>query len=348
MHYEIVAKGSYGVVISPNVNNMIEILFENKKASIPDKCIGKIFNKNNRDYVEKELIIIKRIMSIDNYETFTVPILNAGKISIKEVNDEPDILKLSDNTDELYQIVYQYGGRSITPKIRLLNISFTVFMNMIYNFYSGIQKLHNENIVHRDIKPVNVLYDDTCNKLNIIDYGLSCDVSNVYSNTEDDLYILGYMYMYNPPEFYIAYLVYENMKKGQSFEESIDISFRMMTNNSKELDVFYYEHYYKYNQSEPYNIYSYQQAFKKILDNIKTRQIKSFEQLFTEDIAFKSDIYSSSFVLKSLKKHIIFESVMQRQFFNDLYNMTYDLNPFTRKPVCEIIKFINENICIEV
>jgi hypothetical protein len=149
--------------------------------------------------------------------------------------------------------------------------------------------------------------------------------------------------MYNPPEFYIAYLLYENMKKGKSFEESIDLSFKIMANYTKELEIFYIEHYYKYNQNETYNIYSYRQAFRQMLDHIKLQNINTFDELFTKDITFKSDVYSSSFILKSLKKHIIFENVMQRQIFNELQNMTYDLNPFTRKNIDEILEFINEN-----
>jgi serine/threonine protein kinase len=343
MHYEIIAKGSYGVVITPSVNNVTETIFENNKVYIPHKYIGKLFNKDNKEDFEKELFIMKRIISIIDYEKFTVPIINASRISIKELKDEPDILKSLDKTVELYQIVYQYGGTSITSKLQILNISFSVFIHMISNFYSGIRKLHNANIIHRDIKPVNVLYDDENKKLNLIDYGLSCDVDNVYRDNKDDIYILGYMYMYNPPEFYVAYLLYENMKKGKSFEESIDLSFKIMTNYSKELEIFYYEHYYKYNQYEPYNIYSYRQAFQQMLDHIKLQNINTFDELFTKDITFKSDVYSSSFILKSLKKHIIFENVMQRQIFNELHNMTYDLNPFTRKNIDEILEFINEN-----
>jgi hypothetical protein len=80
-----------------------------------------------------------------------------------------------------------------------------------------------------------------------------------------------------------------------------------------------------------------------MLDHIKLQNINTFDELFTKDITFKSDVYSSSFILKSLKKHIIFENVMQRQIFNELQNMTYDLNPFTRKNIDEILEFINEN-----
>ena len=48
-------------------------------------------------------------------------------------------------------------------------------VSIIYNILSALNFVHSANIVHRDMKPANILMDDNC-QVKICDFGLSRSV----------------------------------------------------------------------------------------------------------------------------------------------------------------------------
>ena len=52
-----------------------------------------------------------------------------------------------------------------------------------YQILEGLNNLHKNNIVHRNIKLENLLLDSTMKHINIIDFGLSKNIKNVKLNT---------------------------------------------------------------------------------------------------------------------------------------------------------------------
>ena len=325
-NYDIIAKGSCSFIISECLPYDLDKMYITSNIKFPcSKMISKIFNEEHKYEFYTELEILKQVTEIPNYDKFTVPIFSAAKCKSK--------------TEPMYQIVMEYGGIPIN-KIRK-NMTYDCFVKLITDFYYGLQKLHEKGIVHRDIKPPNLLMDYDKMQFNIIDFGIACKVEDVYKK-DDDNYILSYRYMYHPPEFYAASLLYDNMKNGHDFVSSVDMVHNVLTNYGKELETFYMDHYYKYNNYEVYNMYSYKEAFSEFFATIKEQNYTCMSQVFTHNMAYKSDVYASSFLLKSLKRHIIFENIDQRKQYNELFNMAYSLNPFNRKSVVDIIAYLTE------
>lgn len=145
--------------------------------------------------------------------------------------------------------------------------------------------------------------------------------------------------MFNPPEFYIASLLYEHMNT-YDFCNSLRMAFHNMICYTNELNTYYYEHYYKYNKKEAYNIFSYKTSFEEFYKDIKSNNIADKDDLFDNNMAFKSDVYSISFILKTMKKNIIFDDIHQRLMFNTLFDMMYALNPHARKTIQDIIEYL--------
>ena len=342
--YTIIGSGNYSIVLRPIVTNITHEYLQYTDFNTSD--VTKIFKLGNNEDFEKELDILLKLKGIEDYTLFTAPIKGASKFKVSSLSYDYELMtKLNilysnqkNYHKDMYQIVFGYGG---IPLNKFDNkITFLQFLLILRNFLIGIQKLQENNIIHRDIKSTNVLYHDK--KLNLIDFGLACTTNDVYANTDDNKFVLAYMYMYHPPEFYIAYLLYEYSEKHpeSDFNTILDHAFKNLITYTQELKTYYEEHYYKYHKLEPYNIFSYRKAFAEFYDEIKQGNVQSIEEIFTSEITLKADIYGISYILKDLKKHIIFDHMFQKQIFYDLYDMMHHLNPYKRASLSQIMTYI--------
>lgn len=78
---------------------------------------------------------------------------------------------------------------------------------IMYNCLSGLKQLHGAGLVHRDIKPCNILIDCEC-QVKIADYGLARCVDRKRSMSPHVV-----TRSYRPPEVAL----------GQNYDETVDI-----------------------------------------------------------------------------------------------------------------------------
>lgn len=353
MIFDIVGKGGYSVVISPvvtNINFWHWIIFYNNKDPAD---VSKVFkhsdgSKGEEDF-ELELDILKKVMKIEGYTTFTVPIKGASKFYSKELKQSKHILdKLGSSysvldNDIFYQIIFGNGGfplNQIKLEIGTYKIHIKELIEMLRCLYKGIKLLHANNMIHRDIKPNNVLLDYKQNKLNIIDFGLACDVKEVYDYTKSD-YLLSNIYMFHPPEFYIYHLLRSKYDSASSFQQNLDNAFENMMQPSKTLSIYYENHFYKWNKCGTYDIESYADGFRSIYNSFKSQEFQNIDEIFTDDIACKCDVYSSSYILEYLKRYIIFDSNDDCKKYTALCQMTGNFNPYERSNIVQILEYLD-------
>ena len=58
-------------------------------------------------------------------------------------------------------------------------------ITLIYNLLCSLNFLKSANVIHRDLKPTNILVNDLCH-IKICDYGLSRTLPFLIENEDDD------------------------------------------------------------------------------------------------------------------------------------------------------------------
>jgi serine/threonine protein kinase len=83
---------------------------------------------------------------------------------IHEINEIPD--------GQLYICMAYYEGESLRQKIKKGPIPFDEAVKIFFQIALGLKAAHQENIVHRDIKPGNIIITDK-GEVKIVDFGLA-------------------------------------------------------------------------------------------------------------------------------------------------------------------------------
>lgn len=321
---QLIDSGSYGCVIKPPLfQDDIVIKDIIKYKDITGDDIGKIY-KGSREKFNTELVLLKKIEKIDPEGSFTVKLKGALEINGDAVKKHQTLYTcVKNNSKKYYEIILENGGFSL--KSKLYQVSYDNFIYYFKVFLLGMIELKNNNLVHCDIKPANVLINK--NKLSLIDFGLTREAKKVYHNSS--LNILSYKYPFYPPEFYISAIVL-NRQHRRPIHELIN-------------DAFFDMEFDKYFASKHYTkelIDSYKRGIEKFYDEILRRNYKSFEEIFNAELAYKADVFALAYVLKALNSNMIYDNDIQKDFVNHLYLRCVEPNPYDRISINELYDLV--------
>lgn len=178
---EFLAKGTYGCVFYPSIN----------------ACSGKIEDDIDSDhYITKiqiyipqetdEMLIGQQLQSLPLYDHYFAPVVKSCKINT--VNMDYNLVKTCTtmqnelgelNTTSAYvsNKIRYVGKEPISKYMQTLSKTpqklYCKLVNTHLHILDALQILASEHIVHFDIKPPNIMYDDIQNVPIIIDFGLS-------------------------------------------------------------------------------------------------------------------------------------------------------------------------------
>jgi calcium-dependent protein kinase len=137
----------------------------------------------NSDSKKKYAVKIIKKKKIDN--RFKEDFLN--ELSILKIIDHPNIIKLFETYEDEnnYYLVMEHliGGDLFSRIERMKEINEAYIALIFYKIISAINYCHSIGVVHRDIKPDNILFEDESDdaEIKILDFGLSRKFSQNYS-----------------------------------------------------------------------------------------------------------------------------------------------------------------------
>ena len=230
---KVIGEGSYGCVHKPSLKCA-------KKKNIYTKKISKLMEEKDAKREMKEYNIIKKFDKTKKYH-LGVPTKCKFKKSLKNLKAMDECTErrfFSSNIDNLHLLIMSDGGINLDDYSSIIEKRDPTKENIKKNFLfwkevsrllEGLLKLKKSKIIHHDLKPQNIVYDESKNRLNFIDFGLmtnSKDIikSSLKSTNKHSALHWSYpfeLFFYNKTNFYFSSRQKNEMYESVYFKEKL-------------------------------------------------------------------------------------------------------------------------------
>ena len=231
----IIGEGTYGCVHKPSL--------ECKKPGVNyQNTVSKVLDKTEAGIEMKEY---KSISKVDKKHHFYLgkPVLCKPKISRRNISSiqKCDSINISKQEQTAVQdlknlslIIMKYGG------VNLRNYALSIDKNktktQILDLFIetrrillGIHILEKGGIIHCDLKPQNIIYDEKSNRLNFIDFGLTTTAKKIIRDAKKSECYMSIFHWSYPfeTEFYNQdkygkFAAYNNIERDEYYKRVIE------------------------------------------------------------------------------------------------------------------------------
>lgn len=369
----IIGEGSYGCVHKPSIHCETPPTpgFDYKKY------VSKIMKTKNARNELAEFVVIKNFDSNNEYH-LGEPILckpNLDEHNVKKEIGKCKYIKLAEveaNPDDYSLLVMKFGG----PDLKALCDKYLGkylekrkekrvdnFWLEVHHLLKGLKFFKDNGIVHNDIKPQNILFDQKNGKMKYIDFGLMRTKQEVISSSKTDNNYLGIFHWSYP--FDCGFMNKSNYKayKDLTISGKIDVQDELTNmiivkeeKNTFNLPIKHpdaFEILFTY--LNPHNSvpnasmqFGYMDSFFDGFNDLIDRN--SYDNVL-EQIVDSIDIFGLGITLQFMANCFKRHTALELQYFirlSTFFHKMYDFNPVTR--VIYIDDLINEyeNILLEI
>ncbi|VDP33750.1 unnamed protein product, partial [Soboliphyme baturini] len=136
------------------------------------RTYGTVFKAKNRE--SHEIVALKRVRLDDDDEG--VPSSALREICLLKELKHPNIVRLYDvvHSDRKLTLVFEYCDQDLKKYFDSLNgeIDPSMVKSLMYQLLCGLAFCHSQNVLHRDLKPQNILLNKNL-ELKLADFGLA-------------------------------------------------------------------------------------------------------------------------------------------------------------------------------
>lgn len=312
---KVIGEGTYGCVHKPSLQ------CKNKK--IEKTKVSKLMTHH---HANEELQEFENISKVDKNKDYYLGIPEKCNPSTSKPNKRA-INKCQDFTSKNIQdyslLIMKDGGITLeefadkmeklpknTKNIKTMEMFWIECHRLIY----GLKDLLENDIIHHDLKPLNIVYNEKKNRLNFIDFGFMTTISNIKEQAKQSNYPYAVSHWYFPFEFML--INYDDYIRvaNKSNENRKEILKKIMKNKHHKITTNMKIFYEETNNSKKFSLINTRSFYETILEI----SIDKYED-FLDKVLHTFDIYglglSFMHVLEKTK-HLI---------SNTLYNLCYNL-----------------------
>jgi serine/threonine protein kinase len=154
-------------------------------ARIPDYSITSLI-------YEATTTVIYRAYSKANGDSVVIKLLKADYPTVKEIAQIKHEYEIIQNlniagvikthklinydngySNGLAMVLEDFGGESLKHQISTTGFEVSKFLNIASQITETLGELHNHHIIHKDVKPENILYNPNTEKIKLIDFSIA-------------------------------------------------------------------------------------------------------------------------------------------------------------------------------
>jgi serine/threonine protein kinase len=328
----VIGEGTYGCIHKDSLKCKDDIIINGKVFDYTD-MVSKIMEDSD---VKKELDEYKKVSAIDKKSEFYL-----GKIkpfgckpaktdktmnAIKECKSGRKFIRRMERKDDMSLIIMQYGGMTLEkfatsfnkfPKTPTMTKYMESFWLEAHRLFRGIKLFVENGFIHHDIKPQNIVYNISNNRLNFIDFGLVQDKQEIIRDSKKDDYFMAIQHWSLPIEMQLynksLFDKCVNKPKGQVMEKYIKDSIVTLSEISK----------YIYIKKSPLSRDYLENMDGDINNQINNYILKVDYDTFINKSIDTIDIYGVGFTLL----YVLLETshLISKDLAEDLYNLFFDM-----------------------
>jgi serine/threonine protein kinase len=323
-----IGEGAYGCIHTPNLT-----CSNNKKYKrfVPYK-ISKIMKRKNAATEKKEYDLIDKADPNKRYhlgdpEECNVEVSDENISAIKTCSDSKQI---QESIQDYSLLIMDYGGVSLRkygtdiskwPNTPSNRTKIERFWLETHRLFRGVKMLLDNDLIHSDFKPHNIVYDEKKKRLNFIDFGLMQTLKSTKEDIEMDEYRNTRCHFSHPLEapflskfHYNYFIAKSDSQKKEYYSKFLHEVEENSSLCGKKINDFFY---YIFSDTEE-DLQSKRQILEDFIDMLRSLP-GSFKEWDTMQTLNTFDIYGIGFtclyMLKSCKH------LLDPGFYHDLRDL---------------------------
>jgi serine/threonine protein kinase len=372
MSRNVIGEGSYGCVHKPSIRckSGVQPGFDYKDY------VSKIMKRHHAEKELEEFVVIGSYDKKNEYHLGT-PTMCSPKLNKNIIQNDIskcrniNALSVKDYPDDYKILLLKYGGPDLKDfcdshinKFLATNKKQKVaqFWLEIHHLIKGLQFFKNNGIVHYDIKPQNILFNDKTGKLVYIDFGLMRSKSEIVQNSKRSANSGGVYHWSYPFDCgfmnkskYNKYKNYSDLRKDTYKAELINMICFGSKVNTLSIPIKHpraFEVLFSYiNPDGNPPLFTKQSAYiYNFFDGFNNLIKKNSYDYVLDEITDSIDVFGLGFTLQFILNCFHRHNAVDLGFFTRLstfFHKMYDFNPETRE--LNINNLLNEyeNILLE-
>ena len=294
----VIGEGTYGCAIKPSLkcadnkldytNKISKILLASNAASeMKEYKLIDSADKKRNFYLGKPKICKPKM----DAETETA----VKKCENKKLYSLPDteLLIMEDGGLNLKDYAEQMSKKNVTPENRAKMENVCIEMQRMLH---ALYVLEQNDLIHHDLKPQNIVYNESKQRMNLIDFGFMTKISKVLKESKKSGYWLAYKMHWSFP-FEIIYYNKINFKLATIGDRDSRIAkyIKNFETNKNHMDIFFEDA----NIDTAAGKKQFMEVFSHFMANL---QLEQYEEFLTKSVS-TIDVYGVGMTMAVVLKH---------------------------------------------